>query len=158
MTNNPQTRAQLPDMKTATLTLFILTTAVLFSPSSHAAIKKFKAPDFSGQYTCTGNDAKEGAYTATVRLEIDQLQSQGVNGAYRFVLEVPGFGSYPGHAASDGKVMAIYFANMDSSTQDYGTGIARFKKNRHGKWTFSKYYYEPEFKGGNFGFENCVQQ
>ena len=27
-----------------------------------------------------------------------------------------------------------------------------------GKWSFSKYYYEPEFKGGNYGTETCRQR
>jgi hypothetical protein len=27
-----------------------------------------------------------------------------------------------------------------------------------GKWTFKKYYYEPEFKAGNFGMEDCTQR
>ncbi|WMW81825.1 hypothetical protein RF679_05960 [Undibacterium cyanobacteriorum] len=120
-------------------------------------IKKFSAPDFSGDYTCTGNDANEGAYQASVHLELKPKHSQGQFGAYRFTLEVPGFGTYPGHAASKGKMMAIYFANTDPTTKDYGTGIAEFKKNRHGKWSFSKYYFEPEYKGGNFGFESCTQ-
>ena len=36
--------------------------------------------------------------------------------------------------------------------------IASFTKNKAGKWSFSKYYFEPKFKGGNFGTERCVQQ
>lgn len=125
---------------------------------SAAGVKKFSAPDFSGVYLCTGNDASEGAYTATARLEIDFKNSQSENGAYRFTLEVPGIGVYSGHGASEGNRMAIYFAHHDSKTRDYGTGIAKFKRNKKAKWTFQKYYYEPEFKGGNFGFETCTQQ
>ena len=125
---------------------------------SHAGIKKFSGPDFSGTYVCHGNDKTEGEYKAIARLELMPIHSQGDNGAYQFTLDVAGFGQYPGHAASEGKLMAIHFANTDRSTKDYGTGIAKFKKNRQGKWMFSKYYYEPEYKGGNFGFEYCVQQ
>ena len=36
--------------------------------------------------------------------------------------------------------------------------IASFTKNKAGKWSFSKYCFEPELKGGNFGMEHCVQQ
>ena len=71
---------------------------------------------------------------------------------------MPGYGRYPGHAASDGPDMAIHFALTDPSTQDYGTGIARFTKTRDGRWQFRKWYYEPAFKGGNFGRETCTQQ
>lgn len=139
-------------------TLSCLIAALLLTAnSSYAGIKKFSAPNFSGVYSCTGNDKNEGAYTATVRLEIDYGNSQNQFGAYKFTLEVPGYGIYPGHAASEANLMAIHFAHTDPSTKDYGTGIAKFKKNKHGKWTFQKYYYEPEFKGGNFGFETCTQ-
>lgn len=137
------------------LCVFFLST--VYHNDSRAGIKKFSAPNFSGVYSCTGNDASEGAYTATVRLDLDYRHSQSNFGAYRFVLEVPGYGTYPGHAASEGQVMAIHFANTDPSTKDYGTGIAKFKKNNKGKWGFRKYYFEPEFKGGNFGFETCTQ-
>jgi hypothetical protein len=54
--------------------------------------------------------------------------------------------------------MAIHFANTDPSTLDYGTGIARFTKGKGGKWSFSKFYYEPAYKGGNHGLETCTQQ
>lgn len=137
--------------------IFITFLFLTLSTQATTSVKKFSAPDFSGSYTCTGNDASEGAYQARVHLELNLKQSQGQFGAYHFRLEVPGFGTYPGHAASKGNVMAIYFANTDPNTKDYGTGIAEFKKNRHGKWSFSKYYYEPEYKGGNFGFEHCTQ-
>jgi len=49
------------------------------------------------------------------------------------------------------------FANTDQKDKDYGTGIATFSRAK-GKWKFSSYYYEPEYKGGNYGTEECVQQ
>lgn len=118
----------------------------------------FVGPDVSGVYDCTGEDDHEGPYTGTVTLELVRSQSYGVFGAYSFKLEVPGYGAYPGHAAARGRQMAIHFANIDPATKDYGTGIASFSKRKGGKWTFQKHYYEPEFKGGNFGRENCVQR
>ena len=87
-----------------------------------------------------------------------RAQSTGKNGAYKFMLNVPGYGAYPGHAAADGNRMAIYFANTNPATKDYGTGIATFVKSPAGKWTFNKFYFEPEFKGGNHGTEVCVQK
>lgn len=144
--------------KRQSLMLSIAVSLCAIVSSAYAGIKKFSAPDFSGTYLCHGNDKVEGDYQATVKLELISNESQGHNGAYKFTLDVVGFGAYPGHAASEGNMMAMHFANADSSTKDYGTGIAKFKKNRQGKWMFSKYYYEPEYKGGNFGFEYCVQQ
>jgi hypothetical protein len=118
----------------------------------------YTGPDYSGTYQCTGKDDHEGDYTGTVTMELVRTQSTGIYGAYRFQLEVPGYGTYLGQAAARGKDVAIHFALTDQSTKDYGTGIASFAKNKAGKWTFAKYYYEPEFKGGNFGLERCTQQ
>ncbi len=118
----------------------------------------FTGPDLSGVYDCTGQDHHEGPYTATATLRLVPAQSTGRFGAYLFTLDVPGYGSYPGHASARGTQAAIYFALTDPSTKDFGTGIADFKKNAKGKWTFDKHYFEPEFKGGNVGDEHCVQR
>ena len=122
------------------------------------AAPAFTGPDLSGSYACTGQDHQEGPYTGTVILKLVPERSTGPYGAYEFRLEVPGYGAYPGHAAARGREMAIYFANTDPATRDYGTGIAHFSRNKAGKWTFAKFYHEPEFKGGNFGTETCVQR
>lgn len=116
--------------------------------------------NFSGIYDCKVSDHQEGALTGVVTLELVKEQSIKQYSAYNFKLEVPGFGEYLGHAAANGNnnSMAIYFAHTDTSARDYGTGIASFKRNHLGKWEFSKYYYEPEFKGGNYGMEECVQR
>lgn len=122
----------------------------------------FTGPDFSGVYACTGQDAQEGPYSGTVTLTLVREHSSGPHGAYRFQLEVPGYGVYPGHAAARGTQMAIHFALSDPAPQDYGTGLAEFRRERtgvrKGKWRFTKFYYEPAFKGGNHGFETCVQR
>lgn len=118
----------------------------------------FSGPDYSGRYACTGDDTKEGAYSATVTLELVPEHSSGKYGAYAFTLEVPGFGTYPGHAVAKGAAMAIHFAHTDPATRDFGTGLATFAPGRSGRWTFTKFYYEPEFKGGNHGSERCEQQ
>jgi hypothetical protein len=116
----------------------------------------FTAPDYSGVYACTGVDAHEGKYTGTVTMQLVPEQSIGDHGAYRFRLEVPGFGTYLGHAVSEDDKLAIHFALKDQSTKDYGTGIATIRKGKNGKWAFKKFYYEPEYKGGNTGTEECA--
>jgi hypothetical protein len=131
---------------------------LLAGATAASAKPAFTGPDFSGVYECSGNDDHEGKYTGTVTLELVPAQSVGQYGAYRFKLEVPGYGAYPGQAAANGNHVAIHFALTDQSNKDYGTGIATFRKNKTGKWTFRKYYYEPEFKGGNFGIEDCTQR
>jgi hypothetical protein len=131
----------------------------LFACGSLAQAKPaFNAPDYSGVYACTGVDAHEGKYTGTVTMQLVPEQSMGNHGAYRFKLEVSEFGAYLGHAVSEGDKLAIHFALKDQSTKDYGTGIATIRKGKNGKWAFSKFYYEPEYKGGNTGTEECVQK
>jgi len=118
----------------------------------------FIGQDYSGVYACTGNDAHEGKYTGTVTMTLDRAQSAGRYGAYRFKLEVPGFGAYLGQAVAEGDRLAIYFALADPSTKDYGTGIATIRKGSGGKFSFDKFYYEPEYQGGNNGTETCTQK
>lgn len=132
--------------------------ALLCLPALAQAKPAFTGPDYSGVYACNGDDAHEGKYTGTVTLKLNAAQSVGEFGAYDFKLEVPGYGGYPGHAAAQGDKIAIHFALTDPKTKDYGTGIATVKKGKDGKLSFRKYYYEPEFKGGNYGIEECVKK
>jgi hypothetical protein len=121
------------------------------------AAQPYKGPDFSGTYACKGEDGHDGPYVSTVSLQLVPDQSVGKFAAYSFEMKVPGFGTYPGHAAATGMTAAIYFANTDPANKDFGTGIVTFKKAKSGKWQFSKYYYQPEYKGGNYGTETCTQ-
>jgi hypothetical protein len=130
--------------------------ALLACSGGAQAKPAFTAPDYSGVYACTGVDAHEGKYTGTVTMQLVPEQSIGDHGAYRFRLEVPGFGTYLGHAVSEDDKLAIHFALKDQSTKDYGTGIATIRKGKNGKWAFKKFYYEPEYKGGNTGTEECA--
>ncbi|WP_407278009.1 hypothetical protein U5817_15865 [Aromatoleum evansii] len=134
------------------------TTTAAKPASMRMAPVPFKGTDYSGVYDCRGMDSHEGPYNGVVTLELVPSQSNGEHGAYRFKLEVPGYGEYPGHAAAKGREMGIFFANTDPAPKDYGTGLASFAKGKNGKWTFTKYYYQPEFKGGNFGNETCFQR
>lgn len=118
----------------------------------------FTGKDYSGVYECTGVDGHEGKYTGTVTMSLVPEQSQGDHGAYKFKLEVPGFGAYLGHAVSEGDKLAIHFGLQDPTTKDFGTGIATVKKDKRGRLSFHKYYYEPEYKGGNTGVEDCVKK
>jgi hypothetical protein len=136
----------------ALLTLTLLLTLPAF------ASQPFTGEDYSGVYDCTGDDAREGKYTGTVTLQLNKEQSSAAYGAYDYKLVVPDYGTYPGQAVSLGKTLAIHFALTDSRSKDYGTGIATVKKNKQGKLIFHKFYYEPEFKGGNNGLEDCVRR
>lgn len=121
------------------------------------------AEDFSGVYACTGVDSHEGKYTGTVTMKLHPEHSKGQDASYDFELAVPDYGVYKGHAAVHGWQAAMHFAlpmqngEYGGNTHDFGTGIAQFKKNSQGEITFRKFYFEPAFKGGNTGVENCVR-
>ncbi len=136
--------------------LFTSILLCLMSVSSHA--ETMNTPDFSGVYNCVGDDAHEGKYTGTVTMRLKPEHSKANYASYDFKLEVPEYGTYLGHAAANGHHVAMHFALQDQATKDYGTGIAEMKKNIKGQWGFHKFYFEPEFKGGNTGVEDCVIQ
>lgn len=136
--------------------LFTSILLCLMSVSSHA--ETMNTPDFSGVYNCVGDDAHEGKYTGTVTMRLKPEHSKANYASYDFKLEVPEYGTQLGHAAANGHHVAMHFALQDQATKDYGTGIAEMKKNIKGQWGFHKFYFEPEFKGGNTGVEDCVIQ
>lgn len=139
--------------------LTVASLSIIFTLSAHAKPAAEPKPytDFSGVYTCTGDDAHEGKYTGTVTMTLKPEHSKGSYSSYDFKLEVPGYGTYLGHAAANGNIAAMHFALTDKTTHDFGTGVAKFTRNRQGKISFHKFYYEPEFKGGNTGLEDCVR-
>lgn len=137
----------------------LLMVNVLSSNAENTLAKPAQAyTDFSGVYTCTGDDTHEGKYSGTVTMRLKPEHSKGPYASYDFKLEVPGYGVYVGHAAANGDVAAMHFALTDQSTKDYGTGVARFHSDKQGKLHFHKFYFEPEFKGGNTGLEDCIRQ
>lgn len=144
-------------MKSMFLGFLLMTT--LLGAHAEKTLPKPAQPytDFSGVYTCTGDDAYEGKYSGTVTMKLKPEHSKGPYASYDFKLEVPGYGTYLGHAAANGNVAAMHFALTDQTTKDYGTGIAQFKMDKQGKLHFHKFYFEPEFKGGNTGLEDCVR-
>lgn len=140
--------------------LTIVLLAVFFSAHAQKEMpeEQLHYEDFSGVYDCTGDDAHEGRYTGTVTMALKSEHSKDSYASYDFKLEVPDYGTYLGHAAANGNVVAMHFALTDKTTKDYGTGIAKFIRNGAGKLTFHKFYFEPEFKGGNTGLEDCIRQ
>lgn len=123
-----------------------------------AAQPGFSGTDYSGVYDCTGDDAHAGKYTGTVTLKLIPAHSRGTYASYDFKLEVPGFGTYLGHAAGHGDQLAMHFALTDQATRDYGTGIAVMRTDGQGQTGFHKFYYQPEYEGGNTGLEDCMRR
>lgn len=122
------------------------------------------AMDLSGVYACNGDDAHEGKYQGTVTMKLRPEHSKAPYSSYDFELAVPDYGVYKGHAVVKGMVAAMHFAlpivngEYGGKTHDFGTGIAEFKLNEKGVLSFRKFYFEPAFKGGNTGLEDCVRK
>lgn len=140
-------------MKYAVLTAMLLASVSVYAQKMAPAAKY---QDYSGVYSCTGNDAHEGKYTGTVTMTLKPEHSHDQYASYDFKLEVPEYGTYLGHAAANGNNVAMHFGLP--GTKDYGTGIAKVTRDTKGQWTFHKFYFEPEYKGGNTGTEDCVKQ
>lgn len=131
--------------------------ALLLAGACSAGAATPASPDYSGVYDCKGVDKSEGPYTATVNLDAVPAQSENGWRSYNFKMDVPGYGIYRGQAVSRGNQLAIHFALDDPGPKDFGTGLATVS-TRGGRTTYTKFYYEPEFKGGNHGTETCVRR
>jgi len=130
---------------------------VLLPAFAQPALASFTGTDYSGHYTCKGNDSHIGEFTGKVEMKLDTEQSTGEHGAYRFKLTLADNSEYDGFAAANSNSLAIYFAHKDPTLKDYGVGIAPIKTDAEGKISFSKYYYAPEYQGGGHGTEVCVK-
>lgn len=137
--------------------LGLLPAAVALSVHAADEAPRFTGADLSGVYDCTGRDAHDGEFKATVTLARDAKHSQARLAGYRYRMEVEGFGAYPGSAAADGDRLAITFANEDPVKKDYGTAIAKVTRAKD-KVTIEKFYYQPEYQGGNHGVETCIRR
>lgn len=137
--------------------LALFAAAIVFPVHAADTPAQSNGADLSGIYDCTGVDAHDGAFKATVTLTRDPKHSKGNLAGYRYRMDVEGFGAYPGSAAADGDRLAITFANEDVAKKDYGTAIARVTRAKGGV-TIEKYYYQPEYHGGNHGTETCVRR
>ncbi|MCQ3031775.1 hypothetical protein NLO88_14010 [Pseudomonas syringae] len=129
----------------------------------------------SGDYTCTGFDSHDGAFTGALKLTVDEQAShfQQSFGAYKFTFDVDVGGhasTFSGYAAAQGQSLAMYFANdSEDAPTDRGVGMALITHDQdaEGKFitTLHKSYYLPDYmrtskegKGaGGRGTEVCTK-
>lgn len=135
-----------------------ITLLALISHAAVAAANTFTGTDFSGSYDCTGTDRHDGNFKGSITLQLVRAQSHDDFAAYNIRFEAEGFGGYNGYAAARGNQMALFFANNDPKTKDFGNSIVSMTKNKNGKWQLESFYYEPEYFGGNYGSEMCVMR
>lgn len=162
-------------MKKTLLTLLVaITTQTLIATSAFAATKpataKFTGTDYSGVYSCAGNNAKIGNYNLLVTFAINKAYSHRNLGRYDLTIETENSTTYGGQAMVNGNDMALTIEIVDGNAVIFSTGIARFKSLKNKRFSYSNYYYESnqitntgETKAepkntGNDGSENCVMQ
>lgn len=135
----------------------------LIASASHAATADakrtpFTGVDLSGAYTCAGNDAHDGDFTSVMTLTLDSQYSSGKSGSYKAKVEADQALVYTGSIVSNGKSLAMDFANVDPSKKDFGVALATVSSPTKGKFKIEKFYYEPEYMGASNGFETCTSK
>jgi hypothetical protein len=136
----------------------LLMFVAFFATSSLHAEPAFSGVNYSGLYQCKGTNDQIGDYTVKVKLRLNRISSYGKFGAYYYEVETENGTTYHGQAAAEGTRMAISFNLSEKRSAEHSTGLASFKKNAQGRWTFQKLYYESDDSGGIYGKEQCVIQ
>lgn len=137
------------------------TSLFLIAAASHAATADakrtpFTGTDISGAYACAGTDVHDGAFTSVMTLTLDSQYSSGKSGSYKVKVEAEQALVYTGSIVSNGKQLAMDFANVDASKKDFGVALATLSSPTKGKFKIEKFYYEPEYMGGGNGVETCT--
>lgn len=119
------------------------------------AMPPFTGHDFSGQYTCKGNNSSVGDYEVQVTLKLNTIISHDIYGVYDFSTESNNKATYVGQIMAKGKQFAMTFKLLGDKKDWFSTGMGYFKKSEKNQWFFHNTYYEPDGTGGNFGNDYC---
>lgn len=140
-------------------TLFV-TSLFLLAGASHAAPTEakrtpFSGVDISGVYACVGNDAHDGDFADTMTVILDRQYSSGKFGSFKVTVQGE-HDSYSGAIVSNGRQLAMDFANNDVSKKDFGVTLATLSDLPKHQFKIEKFYYQPQYMGGSNGFETCT--
>ncbi len=132
----------------------------LLSGAGHAAASAptrvpFSGVDISGVYGCVGNDAHDGNFTSSMTLTLDRQYSSGQSGSFKVTVEGE-HDSYTGSIVTNGKRLAMDFANKDLSKNDFGVALGSVSSPATARFKIEKFYYQPRYMGGSNGFETCT--
>lgn len=122
------------------------------------ADEQFSGPNFSGVYSCKGQNSKVGEYEVVATLKLNKISSHGGYGVYDFNTETENALVYKGQAIANGYKLAMTFNLSDSRNAEYSTGLADVQKISNTRWAYKNHYYEPSENGGDYGSEYCVMQ
>lgn len=136
---------------------FIIFSFFAVGASSVQAKAAFIGEDFSGHYTCKGNNDVVGEYQVNIQLAINADQSHDEVGVYDFVVKPDQQETYEGQAVAYSRRVALTFKLPTLPNAKNSTGVGFFKKINTKHWRFTNYYYEPTADGGVSGFEFCKQ-
>lgn len=139
--------------------LAVIAAMLLVNPMVHAEPKPkpaFTGQNYSGVYDCKGSNDKVGDYEVTISLKINRVSSYGKYGAYTYEMTTVNGVTYIGQAIADGNQIALSFPLKSGLNVDHSIGVAKMVKNKQGRWSFRKHYYEEDNSGGNYGSEYCV--
>lgn len=116
------------------------------------------AADLGGTYDCSGQDGRDGDFSAVLTLSRNAEHSADGHDSYALTLEVAKGGHYKGAALVRGRTLAMSFALDGTDATDRGVGLGTVSYTRAGQARLRKFYFEPEYKGGNHGFEDCTRR
>lgn len=118
----------------------------------------FVGTNYSGTYTCKGNNNKVGNYQVQATLMLNRAASRGSIGIYDFNVETENSFVYKGKAVANLNKVAFTLSMTELSSSEFSTGIATIQKNKAGKFSYTNHYYEIDSSIGTYGKETCVMQ
>lgn len=117
----------------------------------------FTGVNYSGNYSCQGENQKIGEYKVEVTLRLNLVTSTGKFGAYEYTAETENGVKFYGNAVSVGNHLAAsYYLDTVRRKGEPTTGLASTKRESGGRWSFRNQYFEPDDFGGNYGSETCM--
>jgi hypothetical protein len=136
--------------------IFIVLNLFIFVSLSHANTIDTEK-NFSGSYTCKGNNSKVGDYAYTLNLKLNKTNSHDEINIYDLTGQTENSTFYTGNAVAIANRMSLAFRLSDHKENVFGSGSAHFKLNADKLWTFTSHYYEPNETGSVTGSDICTQ-
>ena len=113
--------------------------------------------NYSGTYSCKGNNTKVGDYSYTVTLKLNKTHSHDDISAYDLSGETENSTMYSGNGVAISNRMSISFRVSDQKNNIFGSGFAVFRSSPEKLWSFTTHYYEPNELGATTGSDICTQ-
>lgn len=113
--------------------------------------------NYSGAYSCKGNNSKVGDYAFNLTLKLNKSNSRDDIHVYDLTGETENSTMYSGNAVAIANKMSLAFRVSDQKDNVFGSGMATFKASQEKLWLFTTHYFEPDETGGVSGTDVCKQ-